>query len=82
MNLDLKGICASSGSACTSGSLEPSHVLMAIGLSQEMAQSSLRITFGRNNNKEDVNYLIESLVEIVQNLRNMSPEYKDFIIKS
>ena len=82
MNLDLKGICASSGSACTSGSLEPSHVLVAIGLSQEMAQSSLRITFGRNNNKEDVNYLIESLVEIVQNLRNMLPEYKNFLRKS
>ena len=82
MNLDLKGICASSGSACTSGSLEPSHVLVAIGLPQEMAQGSLRTTFGRNNTKEDVNYLIESLVEIVQELRNMSPEYKDFLIKN
>ncbi len=69
LNLDLKGICASSGSACTSGSLDPSHVLVAIGLSSEIAQGSLRVTFGDENTKEDVEYLVQSLVEIVEKLR-------------
>lgn len=69
LNLDLKGICASSGSACTSGSLDPSHVLVAIGLSSEIAQGSLRVTFGDENTKEDVDYLVQSLVEIVEKLR-------------
>ncbi len=73
LNLDLKEICASSGSACTSGSLNPSHVLLAIGLSNEMARSSLRISIGKYNTKEEVDYLIESLVEIVNRLRKMSP---------
>ena len=72
LNLDAKGICASSGSACTSGSDEPSHVLSAIGLSNDLARSSLRVTFGEDNSKEDVDYLIENLCEIVQRLRNMS----------
>lgn len=79
LNLDLKGICASSGSACTSGSLDPSHVLMAIGLSHAVAHGSLRITFGLDNTKEDVKYLVDNLVEIVERLRNMSPLYEDFI---
>jgi len=69
LNLDLKGICASSGSACTSGSLDPSHVLVAIGLSSEIAQGSLRVTFGDENTKEDVDYLVQSLAEIVEKLR-------------
>lgn len=69
LNLDMKGICTSSGSACTSGSLDPSHVLIAIGLSKEVAYSSLRTTFGDDNTKEDVDYLIQSLVEVVEKLR-------------
>jgi cysteine desulfurase len=78
LNLDMKGICASSGSACTSGSLDPSHVLLAIGLPHEIAHGSLRTTFGEENTKEDVDFLIDSLVEIVEKLRNMSPLYEDF----
>ena len=70
LKLDLKGICASSGSACTSGSSAPSHVLTAIGLKPELASGSLRVTFGKDNTKEDVDFLIESLVEIVNDLRN------------
>ena len=81
LNLDMKGICVSSGSACTSGSLNPSHVLLAIGLPPEMAHGSLRVTFGIENTKEDVDFLVENLVEIVQRLRNMSPLYEDFIKK-
>ncbi len=69
LNLDSKGICASAGSACTSGSLNPSHVLIAIGLPHEIAQGSLRVTFGEENTKEDVDYLVENLVELVDNLR-------------
>ena len=76
LNLDIKGICASSGSACTSGSLDPSHVLLAIGLPHEIAHGSLRISIGKYNTKEEVNYLVESLVEIVQKLRDMSPLYE------
>lgn len=69
LNLDAKGICASAGSACTSGSSAPSHVLSSIGLSDELAHGSLRVTFGEDNTKEDVDYLIENLCEIVQRLR-------------
>lgn len=76
LKLDAKGICASSGSACTSGSTDPSHVLTAIGLPRELAQGSLRTTFGEENTKEDIEYLVESLQEIVSNLREMSSEYK------
>lgn len=76
LNLDIKGICASSGSACTSGSLDPSHVLLAIGLTHEIAHGSLRISIGKYNTKEEVDYLVESLVEIVQKLRDMSPLYE------
>ena len=71
--LDLKGIYASSGSACTSGSLDPSHVLLAIGLKHEVAHGSLRISFGECNSKEDADYIVDSLKEIVEKLRNMSP---------
>lgn len=69
LNLDIKGICASSGSACTSGSLDPSHVLVAIGLQPEIAQGALRVTFGDENTKEDVDYLVDTLVEAVEKLR-------------
>lgn len=79
LNLDMKGICTSTGSACSSGSTNPSHVLLAIGLPNNVAKGSLRITFGKENTKEDVDYLINSLVEIVQKLRNMSMEYLEFI---
>ena len=79
LNLDNKGICASSGSACTSGSLDPSHVLLAIGLPHEIAHGSLRISIGKYNTKEEVDYLIENLVEIVERLRNMSPLYEEFL---
>ena len=78
LNLDARGICASSGSACNSASTAPSHVLIAIGLEEEYARGSLRITFGYENTKEDVDYLIDNLVEIVQRLRNMSQEYIEF----
>ncbi len=72
LNLDQYGICASSGSACTTGSNKPSHVLVAIGLPQEVAYSSLRITFGEDNTKEDVDYLLEKLEEIVRRLRKIA----------
>ncbi len=79
LNLDLKGICASSGSACTSGSLDPSHVLLAIGLPHEIAHGSLRISIGKYNTKEEIDYLVENLVEIVNRLREMSPLWEEFI---
>lgn len=79
LNLDLKGICASSGSACTSGSLDPSHVLLSIGLPHEIAHGSLRISIGKYNTKEEVDYLLDSLVEIVNRLREMSPLWEEFI---
>lgn len=69
LNLDAKGICASAGSACTSGSSAPSHVLASIGLPNELDRSSLRVTFGEENTKEDVDYLVESLCEIIEKLR-------------
>ncbi len=79
LNLDMNGICASTGSACSSGSTNPSHVLLAIGLPENIAKGSLRITFGKENTKEDVDYLINNLVEIAQRLRSISPEYLEFI---
>lgn len=79
LNLDLKGISASSGSACTSGSLDPSHVLLSIGLPHEIAHGSLRISIGKYNTKEEVDYLIENLVEIVNRLREMSPLWESFV---
>lgn len=75
--LDSIGICASSGSACTSGSLSPSHVLLAIGLSPEIAHGSLRLTFGIENTKDDVKYLLEALPPIIEKLRSMSPLYNN-----
>ncbi len=75
LNLDMKGIAASSGSACTSGSLDPSHVLLAMGLTHEVAHGSLRVTLGRGNTEEDINYFLEIVPEIVERLRSMSPLY-------
>ncbi len=77
--LDMKGICASSGSACTSGSLDPSHVLLAIGLPHEIAHGSLRITLSENNTKEEIDFVVDSIKEIVAKLRDMSPLYEDYI---
>lgn len=77
--LDQKGICASSGSACTSGSLDPSHVLLAIGLPHEIAHGSLRITLSDETTKEEIDYVIEQLKIIVDRLRSMSPLYEDFV---
>lgn len=77
LNLDNKGIYASSGSACTSDSLSASHVLLAIGLPHEIAHGSLRVSIGKYNTKEDIDYLIENLVVIVQKLRDMSPLYEE-----
>lgn len=79
--LDNYGICASSGSACTSGSLDPSHVLLAIGLPHEIAHGSLRMTLSEETTKEDLDFTVDRLKEIVQNLRNMSPLYEDFMKK-
>ena len=79
--LDMKGICASSGSACTSGSLDPSHVLLAIGLPHETAHGSLRMTLNEEVTKEDLDYVVDNLKAIVDNLRNMSPLYEDFVKK-
>ncbi|MCQ2508387.1 MAG: cysteine desulfurase NifS [Dorea sp.] len=79
--LDMKGICGSSGSACTSGSLDPSHVLLAIGLPHEIAHGSLRLTLNEEITKEDIDYVVDSLKEIVTRLRSMSPLYEDFMKK-
>lgn len=79
--LDMEGICASSGSACTSGSLDPSHVLLAIGLPHEIAHGSLRLTIGEETTKEDVDFVVEKIKGIVERLRNMSPLYEDFVRK-
>ena len=79
--LDMAGICGSSGSACTSGSLDPSHVLLAIGLPHEIAHGSLRLTLGDENTKEQVDYVVDHLKEIVAKLRAMSPLYEDYAKK-
>lgn len=79
--LDRKGICASSGSACTSGSLDPSHVLLAIGLPHEIAHGSLRITLSEDTTKDDIDYLVDELKVIVEKLRMMSPLYEDELKK-
>lgn len=79
--LDGKGICASSGSACTSGSLDPSHVLLAIGLPHEIAHGSLRLTVSHENTREEMDAVVETLKEIVAKLREMSPLYEDYIKK-
>lgn len=80
--LDMKGICGSSGSACTSGSLDPSHVLLAIGLPHEIAHGSLRLTLSAETTKEDIDYTIDNVKEIVTRLRSMSPLYEDFVRKN
>ncbi len=80
--LDRNGICGSSGSACTSGSLDPSHVLLAIGLPHEIAHGSLRLTLSEETTQEDVDYTVEKLKEIIERLRSMSPLYEDFVKKN
>ena len=75
--LDEKGICASSGSACTSGSLDPSHVLLAIGRPHEIAHGSLRLSLCETNTEEDVNAILTAVPEVVTYLRNMSPLWRD-----
>ncbi len=77
LNLDIKGVAASTGSACTSGSLEPSHVLTALGLCASTAQGAVRFSLGRDNTKEDVDYVIDIMPEIINRLRQMSPLYAD-----
>lgn len=80
--LDMEGICASSGSACTSGSLDPSHVLLAIGLPHEIAHGSLRLTLNEDITKDDVDYVVDKISGIVEKLRSMSPLYEDFVKKN
>lgn len=80
--LDMEGICGSSGSACTSGSLDPSHVLLAIGLPHEIAHGSLRLTLGEETTMEDIDFVVEVIQKIVEKLRSMSPLYEDFMKKS
>ncbi|MGI6226770.1 MAG: cysteine desulfurase NifS [Peptococcales bacterium] len=80
--LDMKGIAASSGSACTSGSLDPSHVLMAMGLCHEVAHGSLRLTLGKSTTEEDIDYVLEVLPEIVEKLRAMSPLYNSIKLEN
>ena len=77
--LDMDGICGSSGSACTSGSLDPSHVLLAIGLPHEIAHGSLRLTLSEETTREGLDYVVESMKKIVEKLRSMSPLYEDFL---
>ena len=80
--LDMKGICASSGSACTSGSVDPSHVLLAIGRNQEEAHGSLRLTLSEENTQEELDFVVEQLKQIVQKLRDMSQLYEAFTRKN
>ena len=79
--LDMKGIAASSGSACTSGSLDPSHVLLAIGLPHEIAHGSLRLTLSEKNTVEEIDFVVDELKKIIERLRSMSPLYEDFVKK-
>lgn len=80
--LDMAGICASSGSACTSGSLDPSHVLLALGLPKEVAKGSLRLTLGYENTKQEIDYVVDNVKAVVNKLRSMSPAYEDYIKNS
>lgn len=80
--LDMAGICASSGSACTSGSVDASHVLLAIGLPREIAHGSLRLTLGYENTKEEMDVVVDAIKNIIENLRNMSPVFEDFAKKN
>ncbi len=79
LKLDSLGICASSGSACTSGSLDPSHVLLSIGLPHEIAHGSLRLSINEENTLEEIDYVVDELKKIIEELRNMSPLYEDFV---
>ena len=80
--LDQAGICGSSGSACTSGSLDPSHVLLAIGLPHEIAHGSLRLTLSEQTTMEEIDYTVDELKKIIERLRSMSPLYEDFVKKN
>ncbi len=80
--LDMEGICASSGSACTSGSLDPSHVLLAIGLPHEIAHGSLRLTLSEETTRDEIDTVVEAIKKIVNRLRAMSPLYEDFVKKN
>jgi cysteine desulfurase len=73
LSLDIIGVAGSSGSACTSGSLDPSHVLLAIGLPAGIAHGSLRLTIGKQTTVEDINYVVDNLIQIIERLRKMSP---------
>ena len=75
--LDMHGVCASSGSACTSGSLDPSHVLLAIGRPHEIAHGSLRLSICETNTDEEINHILKTVPEVVEYLRNMSPVWRD-----
>ena len=75
--LDAKGICVSTGSACSSKTLEPSYVLLSTGIPHEIAHGSIRVSIGKHNTKEEVEYLIESMVSVVKHLRDMSPLYEE-----
>ena len=79
LSLDFEGVCASSGSACTSGSLDPSHVLMAIGLTHEWAHGSLRLTVGDFTTDEDIDYILEKLPPVIERLRMLSPLYNTYL---
>ena len=76
--LDMAGICASSGSACTSGSTDPSHVLTSLGLPNEVARGSLRLTLGAENTKEEIDFVINQIIKNVEQLRSSSPQYEDY----
>ncbi|WP_165044600.1 cysteine desulfurase NifS [Adlercreutzia sp. ZJ138] len=78
LQLSFRGICVSSGSACTSGSLDPSHVLLAIGLPHEIAHGSMRLTIGRDTTRDDIDYAVDTLAQTIANLRAMSPLWEDF----
>ncbi|MFQ7098466.1 MAG: aminotransferase class V-fold PLP-dependent enzyme [Christensenellales bacterium] len=82
MLLDAQGVCASSGSACTSGSLDPSHVLLAIGCPHEIAHGSLRLSLSEETTMEDADFVVDQLKEIIPRLRSMSPLYADFIAEN
>ena len=79
MSMNMAGICVSTGSACASGSLDPSHVLLAIGLKHEEAHGSLRFTVSAETTLEDVDYTVDTLKSVVERLRSMSPLYEDFV---